>query len=1493
MSRALTAQLNVDAVIESIHRYASRLMDATNLYVALYDPEQDEVSFPLHIAGETIQRGLEGRRGGKGLTEHVIRTREPLLIKENVTARVNELGLESTTEQKAQSWLGVPMMIGDQVLGVIAVQSYTTERLYNEHHRDLLRAVASQAAIAIQNAHLFEQTQARAEELVVLNELGQTLTARLNVNQVLEETYKGVSRLIDTPNFYIGLYDPAEDKIAIALNVTESQVDREIVVIPADQGISGHILRTRRPVLIRDDVAGWQAETGLQIVGQTAASWLGVPLLLGDQPWGLMAVQSYTTPRAYDEHDRDLLMAIGSQVAIAIQNARLFEEQSKRVTQLTLLNAVMGKAAAILNLELLLEVTTESIQRSFNYYHVGAFLVDTGTKELVLQAAVSGFGEAIPKGYRQAIGVGMIGRAAETGQTQLADDTSQNPDYIPVGEWAPLSEMSVPIKVGDTVVGVLDVESDRRYAFTEVDVLTMETLASQLAAGMENIRLFEQEQRRRQETEALRQASLTLGSTLNVDQVLDELLDQIGQVIPYDSANAMWVEEGIARVTHQRGYERTGTADATGELRLPVDQIPTLRRMFSTHRPHLVPDTWSDPDWARLEPTLWIRSWIGAPILARDEVVGFLSLDSETPGFYTSEQAGLLAAFAAHAAIAVENARLFGQEQHARFLTELRVRELDCLSDIGRRIGEAPPLPEFMEWVAGRIPAAMQFPDVCAAAIEFEWQIYGAAEATKLPCQMVQGLRIGGDLVGQVYVAYTDAHDFLDEESALLGDITRRVSGYIESRRLFQQTQAALAETEARVREMQILQQVSQAISATLDLDRILDALVDVLSQKMGFTFIALSLVDETANALHTVRAVGLAQGLEGLTRTLEQLRNDILIDVIRTRRTEVIDGWDERFDREIYEREGHEALVRAFTPLQLREKTLGVLEVGYRRAERARITDSEVQLLRSLTDQVAVVIENVRLFDQARQASALLSGRVRELDCLNDIGRKIDETPSVPEFLQWAAKRLPLAMQHPDVCVVAIEFGDQVYGAPEALNSPYQIVQGLRIGGKAVGQVYIAYTEQREFPDTMSALLGDIVRRMSGYLENRRLFEETSQRTAELQALYETSLRLGTELEPSELLRLIVEQAVALVGAETGGFYLYHPQSDELVFSVAVGYFTEFIDNRLKPGEGLAGQVFQSRRAQTVEEYRTWPGQAEPYAGESRITSILGVPLVGRAGVLGVLDIGGGERKRTFSERDIRLAELFAAQAATTLENARLFGQTQAALAETETLYRTTSRLVTATSMQEVVTAVVDALRAMGAEAGMMGLFEPHGAQKPDAIWFLRSWRQDGTAPFPPDTHLPASASPLPIERLRTLWVVPDIAQAPDLPERARALLEREGMHATAAIPLRVGEQVTGFVAVYHATSVPFSEASLRIYETLSAQAAVALESQRLLAETERRARREQLLREITAHVRGSTDPDAIMRAAVRELGSALGRPAFVRLGSAEELAQARGGGE
>ncbi|MBN1584247.1 MAG: GAF domain-containing protein, partial [Anaerolineae bacterium] len=339
MGRSLSAQLDVDQVLDQVYESVSHLIEAANFYVGLYDPDTNQVTFPLDVSNSQVDKAITVISADEGMTGYVIRSAQSLLIDHDVPGWMRAHDVPVVGEL-AQCWMGAPLLLGDQVQGVIAVQSYDTPFAYDEDDLNTLTAIASQATTALQNARLFEQARLRSEELLVLNELGQALTARLEVDDVLQEAYQQVSRLMVTENFYIGLYDQQTRTIDFVFTVTDSEIDRSIVSVSVDQGLAGYIVRNRTSVLLPDNVRERQEALGITIVGQESASWLGVPMLIGDRVLGVIAVQSYTASRLYGEHERELLVAVAGPTAIAIQNALLLDEARERARREQILREI-------------------------------------------------------------------------------------------------------------------------------------------------------------------------------------------------------------------------------------------------------------------------------------------------------------------------------------------------------------------------------------------------------------------------------------------------------------------------------------------------------------------------------------------------------------------------------------------------------------------------------------------------------------------------------------------------------------------------------------------------------------------------------------------------------------------------------------------------------------------------------------------------------------------------------------------------------------------------------------------------------------------------------------------------------------------------------------------------------------------------------------------------------------------------------------------------
>jgi GAF domain-containing protein len=337
--------------------------------------------------------------------------------------------------------------------------------------------------------------------------------------------------------------------------------------------------------------------------------------------------------------------------------------------------------------------------------------------------------------------------------------------------------------------------------------------------------------------------------------------------------------------------------------------------------------------------------------------------------------------------------------------------------------------------------------------------------------------------------------------------------------------------------------------------------------------------------------------------------------------------------------------------PLVSRGDAIGALTI--QSTEEAAFSEEDVSVLQMMADQLANVIRNARLFEEQQRASSLLSGRIRELDLLNEIGREIDSSPQVPDLLGWVAERLPSAMQFSDECVAAIEYGGQIYGASEAISLPCQVVGGLRIGDERVGQVTVAYTEEHDFLDEESALLGDVVRRLGGYVENRRLFEQMQDALREVEATQ----------------RRYMEQA----------------WSGYLQSATVTAYETEV------PGRESLGDALLPEAQQAAEQQRTMTLTGNGGAAEERSALVAPITLRGMViGALGVHDEGA----RRWTEEEVTLIEAVAERVALAAENLRLLDETQRRAARERLVGEVTGRVRETLDMETVLKVAVQEVR-------------------------------------------------------------------------------------------------------------------------------------------------------------------------------------------------------
>jgi len=324
----------------------------------------------------------------------------------------------------------------------------------------------------------------RSELLDFLLEVSAATAVTLDLDQLLSQVAQIVQRVLPYDLFAILLYsDKAKDlRIRYAVGHREDVVSN--LSLKLGEGITGIAAATREPVLVGDVRRDPRYLNSVDVV----RTELAVPMTARGKLVGVIDLQSTRTD-AYGEYDRALLRLIAGRVSIAIENARLYRRVERQNRMLKTLAQVSREFSSILDLNELFRKLASIMRYLINYDAFNILLVDPGAKVLRHRFSIR---------YDQRVsidniplGKGLTGAAAETREAVRVDDTAKDPRYI--ASHADIrSELAVPLLLQDRVIGVIDLESDRVGYFTEDHARTLSLLAPQIAASMENARLYDE-----------------------------------------------------------------------------------------------------------------------------------------------------------------------------------------------------------------------------------------------------------------------------------------------------------------------------------------------------------------------------------------------------------------------------------------------------------------------------------------------------------------------------------------------------------------------------------------------------------------------------------------------------------------------------------------------------------------------------------------------------------------------------------------------------------------------------------------------------------------------------------------------------------------------------------------------------------------------------------------------------------------------------------------
>jgi len=498
LGNELVTLLDRERILENVYKYTSKLMDTENFFVATYNDNTQEFSFPF-VINDGKRDQAPNRKLGKGLSDYVVTSKQSLFIPEMMEQRMTELGvniIRMGTGELAKCWLGVPMLEGERIRGVIAVQSIKRENIFSDRDRDLLLSIANQTAISLQNATLFNQTQEQNAELAVLNDMGLELSSQLDLESIAKILYAYTGKLMDVTDFFISIHHPENDEISFPLVYFDGKPTK-LERIPVANGLTAKIIREKASIFLPDRLDERVLDLGVDFVAvgddDQAKCWLGVPLLLGQTILGTITVQSTVTENLYTEHDRTLLVAIASQAAIAIQNARLFQETTQRNEELSALNEIIGSAGQTLALRDIFDsVLTKTMETlGFEGGLVTMFNISRGKLERVARKGLPG---EIPTDPAEGLEDSLCGVVFSTEKPLMIGDLREGApvDVKSQIKSGFLGYAGVPLEARGKVMGTLCVFKKTAGTIPDSTVRLMQTIGRQIGFTIENASLFEE-----------------------------------------------------------------------------------------------------------------------------------------------------------------------------------------------------------------------------------------------------------------------------------------------------------------------------------------------------------------------------------------------------------------------------------------------------------------------------------------------------------------------------------------------------------------------------------------------------------------------------------------------------------------------------------------------------------------------------------------------------------------------------------------------------------------------------------------------------------------------------------------------------------------------------------------------------------------------------------------------------------------------------------------
>lgn len=1042
-SAAMVSSLDLDSLLERIYEEIVAHVGVPSFcFVASYNPLRDELCFEMFKREGMTATHLHKRRIPRsGLSGWVVDHGKMLYIKDYLEEQDRLPATPVNLGEPIRSWVGIPLMRQNQTIGVLSVQSFEPHA-FSARDVQWLSTVANQLAVALSNAQLFAERGQRINELNLINHIGHITSSTFDIEQMFAGVYESLAGFLSVDAFAACVYDTGTDRIGQTFVVAAGErVYRRVDRAPSPEGLIRRVVDARQSIHLdnlRHATVNACLDLGFTLpvdVDQVSGSCVGVPLVVGEREVvGLIVLQS-NTPHAYGDRELEFLNTVAVQVALGVQNIRLFTEARDSATAL---QRKVGELSALLRAAQVLSssLKPEDVLQSLMAIVAEQLQVDTvalwkiNTDGFLTPAAMQGIPFDMARILRVPIGKGLTGRVAASGQPLVVadveeDGTSLYPQFNREHRYT--SFMGVPVVYREQTIGVLSVMTVPRRAFSADDVALLAGIADQAAIAFENARLFAERERRIAELTALNHISQAINVSLSTEEILEALHRGMSEVLDTSQSFIALYDAKTRRLTFPLVYEDGCRAPEREAEVVVLDELtggltPTvilerrpllLRTQQEVDAIALLP---LDPD----EPP--ICSWLGAPIIQGDDVLGVLNVQSYEPGRFDEDAQRFLMTVANQAAIALSNVRLFQSEQERRRVADtLRevaqmmtgVLALDdifglILDQLARIVPYDTASLMLREGDMLRIVAARGFDeairdrvehlqlhvddDPSLAQVVYTRRPHILIDAREAPessvddgTEHIRGwvgapLLLGDEVIGILNVDSATVGAYDEEDAQLVFALASQAAQAIRNARLFAEVRrfnaeleqlvsertAALQEANARLAaerdRLQAMHKITLELTASLDLQTTLNRTLELASAAVGARRGSIMLKDLQSGAL-ICRAVLNTDGAVESTHLPISFEKGWGLSGWVMHHQEAVCVADVRDDARWLREEGRAEEVRSViaAPLMTQDGPLGVLILTS--PEVHFFNQDQLQLLATIANEVAIVIHNAMLY--------------------------------------------------------------------------------------------------------------------------------------------------------------------------------------------------------------------------------------------------------------------------------------------------------------------------------------------------------------------------------------------------------------------------------------------------------------------------------------------------------------------------------------------------